>query len=63
MADLGEICTHVAAVLLYLDALARLQWNEIYTQHKCDWIIPTFQKNMDYLPIKCINFTSAKGKK
>ena len=25
--------------------------------------MPKFQKNMDYLPIKSIDFTSAKGKK
>lgn len=63
MAGLGETCTHVAAILFYLEALYRLQGNETCTQRKCEWIMPKFKKNMDYLPVKCIDFTSAKGKK
>ena len=63
MAVLGETCTHVAAVLFYLEAIYRLKGNETCTQHKCEWIMPKFQKNMEYLPIKSIDFTSAKGKK
>ena len=60
MAGLGKTCTHVAAVLFYLEAIYRLKGDETCTQHKCEWIMPKFQKNMDYLPYR---FTSAKGKK
>lgn len=63
MAGLGETCTHVAAVLFYLEALYRIQGNETCTQRRCEWLMPKFQKDMDYLPVKCIDFTSAKGKK
>lgn len=52
MAGLGETCTHVAAVLFYLEAQSRLHGNETCTQHQCQWIMPTFQKNMEYLPMK-----------
>ena len=63
MAGLGETCTHVAAVLFYLEAQSRLHGNETCTQHQCKWIMPTFQKNMEYLPVKSIDFSSAKSKK
>ena len=61
MAGLGETCTHVAAVLFFLEALYRLQGKETCTEKQCEWIMPKFQKNMEYLPLKGIDFTSAKG--
>jgi hypothetical protein len=63
MAGLGEACTHVAAVIFYLEAAARIQGKQTSTQRKCEWIVPSFQKNVQYLPIKDIDFTSARGKK
>ena len=63
MAGLGETCTHTAAVLFYLEAAARIQGKQTCTQRKCKWILPSFQKDVEYLPIKDIDFTSAKGKK
>ncbi len=63
MAGLGETCTHVAAVLFYLEALNRLQGSETCTGRKCEWIMPKFKKDMQYLPIKEIDFSSAKMKK
>ena len=63
MAGLGEVCTHVAAVLFYLEALVRIQGQQTSTQHKCQWIMPSFQKNVQYLPIKDIDLTSPKTKK
>ena len=63
MAGLGETCTHIAAVLFYLEAAARIQGRQTCTQRKCEWILPSFQKNVEYLPIRDSDFTSAKGKK
>ena len=63
MAGLGETCTHVAAVLFYLEAAARIQGNQTSTQRKCEWIMPSFQKNVQYLPVKDMDFTSARAKK
>lgn len=63
IAGLGETCTHIASVLLYLEALYKLQGNEVCTQRKCERLMPQFQKNMDYLPIKDIDFTSAETKR
>ncbi len=63
MAGLGETCTHVAAVLFYLEAQSRLHGTETCTQRQCEWVMPTFQKNMEYLPVKDIDISSAKSKK
>lgn len=63
MAGLGETCTHVAAVLFHLEAAARIQGQKTSTQRKCEWVMMSFHKNVQYLPIKDIDFTSAKMKK
>ena len=63
MAGLGEACSHIAALLFYLEAIARMQGTKTCTQEECQWIIPSYLKAVEYLPIKDIDFTSARGKK
>ena len=63
MAGQGETCTHVAAVLLYLEAMMRIQGIETCTQKECGWLIPSYMKNVEYQAVKNIDFTSAYGKK
>ena len=63
MAGLGETCTHIAAVLFYLEAVARLQCKQTCTQSRCQWIIPSYLRNVEYLPVKRIDFTSARKRK
>ena len=64
MAGLGEVCSHIASILFYLEAVVKIQGiSPTCTQEKCQWIIPSFLKNAEYLPIKDLDFTSAKGKK
>lgn len=63
MAGLGEVCTHVAAVLFYIETSTRLNGKVTCTQEECKWVIPSYQKNIPYCPIKDLDFTSAKGKK
>ena len=63
MAGLGEVCTHVAAVLFFLETKVRINGTSTCTQQKCQWVVPTFQKSIPYLPVKEIDFTSAKVKK
>ena len=62
MAGLGETCTHIAAVLFYLEAVHKFEEAKTCTQGLCKWSVPTLKK-ISYLPIKDIDFTSAKGKK
>ena len=60
----GETCTHVASLLFYLEAFARIQGTSTTcTQESCHWIIPSYLKEVEYLPIKDINFASALGMK
>ena len=59
----GEVCTHAAAVLYFLETSARLRSKKTCTQEKCQWVILTFQKNIPYAPVQDLDFTSAKGKK
>lgn len=63
MAGLGETCTHVAAVLFYLEAVYRVKGPKATTDSQCGWIIPTYLKSAEYLPVKDIDFTSARGLK
>lgn len=55
MASLDETCTHIAAVLFYLEAAARIQGKHACTQKKFEWIMPSFLKNVEYLPVKNID--------
>ena len=46
-----------------METLARMQGTKTCTQEECQWIIPSYQQTVEYLSIKDIDFTSAKGKK
>ena len=63
MAGLGETCTHIAAVLFYLEAINRIEGVETCTQKECGWLIPSYMKTVEYQAVKNIDFTSACGKK
>lgn len=57
-------CSHTASVLFYLEAVVRIQGTRpTCTQEKCQWIIPSYLKNTEYLRIKNMDFTSVHGKK
>ena len=62
MAGLGEVCTHIAAILFYVEAVYRFEEAKTCTQGLCAWNVPTMKK-IEYLPVKEIDFMSAKGKK
>ena len=63
MAGLREACTHIAAVLFYLETSSRINEASLCTQQMCQRIIPAFQKNIPYLPVADIDFTSVRAKK
>jgi len=66
MAGFDETCTeytHIAAVLFYLEAVAHLQGTKAVAESECSWFIPSYLKSAQYLPIKNIDFTSARGLK
>jgi len=45
IAGLGETCSHIAAVLFYLEAVAHLQGMKSVTERECNWIIPSYLKS------------------
>lgn len=57
MAGLGEVCSHVAAVLFYVDAAYR---NKTCTEIPCQWVIPSSVDNIPYSRIADIDFTRPK---
>ena len=63
MAGLGESCTHVAAVLFYLEALCRIEGQRACTEGQCAWVMPSSMKSAQYLPIKELDFTLSRGQK
>ncbi len=63
MAGLGEASSHIAAVLFHVEAAFRVKERETCTQMKCEWVLPSYLKNIEYLPVSDIDFTSAKTKK
>ena len=63
MAGLGEACTHVAALLFYLETAARIDGVSSCTREQCTWVIPGYQKDIPYLPISKIDFSSPSSKR
>ena len=63
MAGVREVCTHVAALLFYLEALHRMEEAQTCTQQQCGWLVPAASVAFQYLEVKDIDFTLARGKK
>ena len=47
LAGLGEVCSNVAAVLLFLETTVRINGTSTCTQQKCWWVVSIFQKSVD----------------
>ena len=58
MAGLGEVCSHVAAILFYLESAARSKLT--CTQTSCMWKEPTFVDAIPYLPISELPLSKPK---
>ena len=52
MAGLGEVCTHIAAVLFYLEAAYQIKKVETCTEVNCPWAMPSFLSKIEYRPTK-----------
>ena len=65
MAGLGESCTHVSALLFFVDTAVRIWDTRTVTQEPAYWKIPTSggDQGIAYLPLTKIDFTSAKSRK
>ena len=62
MARLGQVCTHVGALLLYLETATKISGVSQCTQEKCSWNVPIYLKFILYAPISEIDFNSARNR-
>ena len=63
MAGLGEVCTHVGAVLFFLSSVVEIRDSRTVTQEKAYWLLPSGLKTVTYATVENINFKSAKSMK
>ena len=61
MAELGEACFHVAALLFMLDATSQVKKSLYYTSLPCYWLSPIF-KTVSFTRICDIDFTTPQKK-
>ncbi|XP_021374354.1 uncharacterized protein LOC110463803 [Mizuhopecten yessoensis] len=63
VAGLGETCTHVSALLFYVDTKVRIRDSATVTQSAAYWKLPASVRGASYLPAFDVDFTSSKTKK
>ena len=57
MAGLGEVCSHVGALLFYVEAM---RCSQSCTETSCSWNVPPSIQNIQYAKIVDIDFTVPK---
>ena len=62
MAGQGETCSHVGALLYWMEARVRIRENTPCTSQENKWLMPSSVKDIPYLMLKDIDFTSAEKK-
>lgn len=62
MAGLCEACSHVGAILFAVEAGVRMRDSSTCTQEKNKWMLPSHVREIPYLPVSEMDFTSAKKK-
>ena len=62
VAGLGETCSHVASVLFtIIECGVRIRDSMTVTQKKAYWVMPTGVKEVQYAPVKDVDFVGKKG--
>ena len=62
MAGLGEVCSHISALLFAVEANTHMQSNLSCTSRLCSWLPPS-TASVEYAPIADIDFTSPQQKR
>ena len=62
-AGLAESCSHVANILFYIEAWARIYEKLACTQVKCLWLLPKGMNDVPYSRVRDVNFKSASALK
>lgn len=63
MVGLGEVCSHVGAVLFAVEAGIRMLKAKTCTSVPCQWLMPSAVSNVPYAELQEIDFTSSNTKK
>ena len=58
MAGIGETCSHVAPVMFYVEAAARIREKQTVTMEAAYWKLPSSRNGIEYAAIKDISFSS-----
>nr|XP_022307471.1 uncharacterized protein LOC111113467 [Crassostrea virginica] len=63
MAGIGEVCSHVGALLFAIEASVKIRNTKTVTEEKAYWMLPNAVNKVEYKRVQDIDFTSAKTKK
>ncbi|CAC5403234.1 unnamed protein product [Mytilus coruscus] len=63
MAGIGEVCSHVGALLFAIEAAVKIRNSQTVTETKAYWMLPSAVNKVEYKSVQDIDFTSAKTKK
>ena len=63
MVGLGEARTHIGAILFHIETASHKNDSATWTQKECQWVIPTYLKDIPYASLRKLDFSSAKSKK
>ena len=58
MAGLGESCSHIGALLFYVEAVKKVRDNKTVTQKEAYWMLPASCEEVPYKERADIDFTS-----
>ena len=59
MAGQGETCSHIASVLFYIETFNRIRGKLACTDKQCQWILPTYSKDIPFAEVQGTDFRSA----
>ena len=62
-AGIGEICSHIGALLFSIEAAVKIRNSKTVTEEKAYWMLPNVVNKVGYKSVRDIDFTSAKTKK
>ena len=60
MAGLGESCSHVGAIMFYVEYSIKQRENKTCTQEKAYWLVPPRSSKIEYKMVSDIDFTTPK---
>lgn len=63
MTGLGEVCSHVGAMLFAVEAIVKLRDSKTVTQEKAYYLLPAGLTKVEYKRVRDIDFTGAMTKK